>query len=232
MAENKEKTGVKFLDELLQGGVPAKSIILVEGTSGIGQSVLVYHFLSQGVKEQDKSVYVFSGHLLDEVLDEFESYGMEVKKSDIGWIDASNSNEDPSVIQCDLSELFTVSSAIKKKLAEKKSKSQQVRLAIDIVSPALMSNNSSEVYKFLSSLISELKKNNVTAMLVIEDAMHDPHVVASIEQLCDGVIEMKAIEKDLEIETVLKIKKMRNIPPFQKCYRYRVTKEGIVEKRE
>jgi len=167
---------------------------------------------------------------LDEILDEFESYNMEVKKGEINWVDASNSNEDPAITQCDLSELFTVSSAIKKNLAGKKA--QGARLAMDIVSPALMSNNSSEVYKFLSSLISELKKSNVTAMLVIEDAMHDPHVVASIEQLCDGVIELKAIEKDLEIETVLKIKKMRNIPPFQKCYRYKVTDEGIVEKRE
>ena len=232
MPEQKEKLGVKFLDELLNGGVPAKSIILVEGTSGIGQNVLLYHFLFQGVREQDRAVYVFSGHLLDEILDEFESYSMEVKKGEISWVDASNSNEDPAITPCDLSELFTVSSAIKKNLAGKKSKTQQTRLAMDMVSPALMSNDSSEVYKFLSSLISELKKNNVTAMLVIEDAMHDPHVVASIEQLCDGVIEMKAIEKDLEIETVLRIKKMRNIPPFQKCYRYKVTGEGIVEKRE
>jgi KaiC/GvpD/RAD55 family RecA-like ATPase len=228
MKDSKIKLGTDFIDKLLQGGLPRKSIILVEGTSGIGQSVLLYQFLNEGVKNKEKCIYVFSGHMIEEILDEFDSYNLNIKENDIEWIDASGAEE--KAIQCDLSELYTVSSAIKKAI-EKKGKNQ-VRLGMDIISPALMSNNPSEVYKFLSSLINDLKKNDVPSILVIEDAMHDPQVVASIEQLCDGVIEMKAIEKDLEIETVMKIKKMRNIPPFQKYFKYRVTEEGIIEKKE
>jgi KaiC/GvpD/RAD55 family RecA-like ATPase len=227
MKESKRRIGVEFLDDLLQGGLPKKSVILIEGTSGIGQSVLLYHFLNDGVKNKEKCIYVFSGRLIEEILDEFDSYKMDVRDKDLIWIDASNT--DQKAIQCDLSELYTLSSAIKNVIEQNEKK--EIRLAMDIISPILMANNPSEVYKFLSSLITELKKNDVTALFVIEDAMHDPQIVASIEQLCDGVIEMKAIEKDLEIETVLKIKKMRNVPPFQRYYKYEVTSDGIMEKK-
>jgi len=227
MKESKRRIGVEFLDDLLQGGLPKKSVILIEGTSGIGQSVLLYHFLNDGVSNKEKCIYVFSGRLIEEILDEFDSYKMDVRDKDLIWIDASNT--DQKAIQCDLSELYTLSSAIKNVIEQNEKK--EIRLAMDIISPILMANNPSEVYKFLSSLITELKKNDVTALFVIEDAMHDPQIVASIEQLCDGVIEMKAIEKDLEIETVLKIKKMRNVPPFQRYYKYEVTSDGIMEKK-
>jgi circadian clock protein KaiC len=227
MKESKRRIGVEFLDYLLQGGLPKKSVILIEGTSGIGQSVLLYHFLNEGVRNKEKCIYVFSGRLIEEILDEFDSYKMDVRDKDLIWIDASNT--DQKAIQCDLSELYTLSSTIKNVIEQNEKK--EIRLAMDIISPILMANNPSEVYKFLSSLITELKKNDVTALFVIEDAMHDPQIVASIEQLCDGVIEMKAIEKDLEIETVLKIKKMRNVPPFQRYYKYEVTSDGIIEKK-
>jgi KaiC/GvpD/RAD55 family RecA-like ATPase len=227
MKESKRRIGVEFLDDLLQGGLPKKSVILIEGTSGIGQSVLLYHFLNEGVRNKEKCIYVFSGRLIEEILDEFDSYKMDVRDKDLIWIDASNT--DQKAIQCDLSELYTLSSAIKNVIEQNEKK--EIRLAMDIISPILMANNPSEVYKFLSSLITELKKNDVIALFVIEDAMHDPQIVASIEQLCDGVIEMKAIEKDLEIETVLKIKKMRNVPPFQRYYKYEVTSDGIIEKK-
>ncbi len=229
MPSQKEKLGIEFIDSLMQGGMPLKSCVLVEGTSGIGQNVMLYQFLYEGIKKKEKCIYLFSGHMIDEILDEFESYGMEVKEKDIIWIDASASNENS--IQCDLSELYTVSSAIKNVISERK-KGESIRFATDSISPMLMANNPAEVYKFLSSLITELKKCDAVSLFIIEDAMHEPQVTASIEQLCDGVIELKAIEKDLEIETVMKIKKMKNIPPFQKYFKYKVTEQGLVEKRE
>ncbi|MEM3369903.1 MAG: ATPase domain-containing protein [Candidatus Micrarchaeia archaeon] len=229
MKSQKDKIGIDFIDNLMQGGLPSKTALLIEGTSGIGQNVMLYQFLYEGIKNNEKCIYLFSGHMIDEIMDEFESYGIEIKEKDIVWIDASSSNE--NAIQCDLSELYTVSSAIKNVISSRK-KNEKIRFATDAVSPMLMANNPGEVYKFLSSLITELKKADAQSMFIIEDAMHEPQVTASIEQLCDGVIELKAIERDLEIETVMKIKKMKNIPPFQKYFKYKVTEEGIVEKRE
>lgn len=229
MASQKEKIGIELVDNLMQGGMPTKTSILIEGTSGIGQNVMLYQFIYEGIRNKERCVYLFSGHMIDEILEEFESYGMEVKEKDVVWIDASASNE--NAIQCDLSELYTVSSAIKNVISGRK-KGEKIRFATDAISPMLMANNPAEVYKFLSSLITELKKNEAASLFIIEDAMHEPQVTASIEQLCDGVIELKAIEKDLEIETVMKIKKMKNVPPFQKYFKYKVTEGGIVEKRE
>ncbi len=51
-------TGISKLDELLQGGFPKKSIILVSGPPGSGKTILCYHFISEGIKKGERSLYI------------------------------------------------------------------------------------------------------------------------------------------------------------------------------
>ncbi len=222
-----ESIGIAKLDGILKGGVPDKSVTLIEGTPGIGKDVLAYHFLFSGIKAGEACAFVFVGRTIEEIVSEFAANGMAISPQLFTWIDASgpHGSDGSNVVNCDISELFTVSSAIKSFV--EKNKKKKMRLVFSILSPALMSNNSAEVYKFLSALIGTLKKSDITAVMLIEDGMHDPQTVVSIEQLCDGVIDMKAYEKDWEIQTMLRIKKMRSLPTPPRYFRFSVTDRGI-----
>jgi len=51
-------TGLDELDQLLRGGYPDKSAILVVGPPGIGKEALGYWFIQSGLTREDFCLYV------------------------------------------------------------------------------------------------------------------------------------------------------------------------------
>ncbi|MBS3748771.1 MAG: hypothetical protein KGY65_00470 [Candidatus Thermoplasmatota archaeon] len=51
-------TGISNLDALIQGGFPKQSITLVSGSPGSGKSIFCFHFLYEGVKNNEKVLYL------------------------------------------------------------------------------------------------------------------------------------------------------------------------------
>jgi circadian clock protein KaiC len=222
-----ERIGIDSLDAILNGGITERSVVLVEGTPGIGKEILGYHFLFTGIKQGEKCAYVFARKTIEEVEEEFAAYGMEIDRKKLTWIDASESQlaTGSNIVNCNIAELFTVSAAIKNFLAE--NKGEKIRILIEIISPALMTNPSLEVYKHLSAVITEIKKYNATAFMLIEEGMHDPQIVTSIEQLCDYVIDMKVYEHEWDIKPMLRIKKTKTTPPPLQYFRFAVSNRGL-----
>jgi KaiC/GvpD/RAD55 family RecA-like ATPase len=55
---NRIKTGVEGLDEIIQGGLPKSSITLVSGPPGGGKSIFCFQFLYEGVKSNERCLYL------------------------------------------------------------------------------------------------------------------------------------------------------------------------------
>ena len=51
-------TGIDNLDNLLQGGFPKQSITLVSGSPGAGKSIFCFHYLYEGIKNNEKVLYL------------------------------------------------------------------------------------------------------------------------------------------------------------------------------
>ncbi len=216
--------GIKFLDEKIKS--INKKIILIEGASGIGKEIIGYHYLFEGIKNGDICVYVFAGRKIEEIEEEFSNYNMKIHRSFLNWINCGlDVINEKNVKNCSISELFTISSAIKKILSERKKK--KVRIFFPIASQAIINNSSVEFYKFLSSIIEEIKKCDSSMVIVIEEGMHDPQTVISIENLCDIVFDIKVYEKNFEIVPLFRIKKSRGMPLMLKYFRFKVDEKGV-----
>ena len=72
-------TGIKHLDELLLGGFPKNSIILVSGTPGSGKTILCFHFIDEGIKRGEKCLYFSSEGRLNINLRQAEALGFNFK---------------------------------------------------------------------------------------------------------------------------------------------------------
>jgi circadian clock protein KaiC len=51
-------TGLPNLDNLIQGGFPKQSITLVSGSPGAGKSIFCFHFLHEGIKNNENVLYL------------------------------------------------------------------------------------------------------------------------------------------------------------------------------
>ena len=60
-----------------------------------------------------------------------------------------------------------------------------------------------------------------------EDGMHPQNTLTTMEQLFDGVVEMKLYEEGLAITPLFRVKKMVGLPPLQGYFRFSVSSAGM-----
>jgi len=64
------KTGVKGLDELIQGGFPKGSNIVVTGAPGSGKSIFAMNYIAQGCKNGEKCLYISVDQIPDDIVEQ------------------------------------------------------------------------------------------------------------------------------------------------------------------
>ena len=74
------KTGVKGLDDRMQGGIPKNSTIAVIGTFGTGKSTLGMQFLYEGLKKGENSIFISLDDGEDNLIATAEQFGWDFKK--------------------------------------------------------------------------------------------------------------------------------------------------------
>src|SRR5438128_729423 len=197
-------TGVEELDRLLREGYPEKSAILVAGPPGIGKEALGYWFMQNGLSQGDFCLYI-TRLAVSEVYQDIRAFGVDGKSAPI-WFAREGGQT-----KCDLNDLAGLSVNIKETL--RRNGDKPIRVVTDILSSLLMLNSPETIYRFLSQLLSEVKQYNAVVLASLEEGMHQPQVLAAMEQLFDGVLELRLYEEGLRIRPLLRILKMRGLPP-------------------
>lgn len=212
-------TGVPSLDNLLgSDGYPDRSAILVEGPPGIGKEALCYWFVRSGLIQGDYCLYATHRPVSD-LLRDMKGVGISTERVP-DWIASSGSS-----IRLDLRDPTSISVNIKQ--AAHSNKDRRVRFATDVLSPLLVLNSVESMYSYWSQLLSDLKQQNCVTFVLAEEGMHAPNVLTTMEQIFDGVIEMRLYEEGLSITPLFRVKKMLGIPPLHGYFRFSVSSTGM-----
>lgn len=212
-------TGVSTLDSLLGGdGYPDKSAVLVVGPPGIGKEALGYWFMRSGLTQGDYCLYATHRPVSD-VLRDMKGVGIGNDRVP-EWIASSG-----SAVKCDLRDSTAISVHIKE--VAHRNRERRVRIATDVLSPLLVLNPLESMYGYWSQLISNLKQQDSVTFALAEDGMHPPNVMTTMEQLFDGVIEMRLYEEGLAITPLIRVRKMLGLPPLHGYFRFSVTNTGM-----
>jgi KaiC/GvpD/RAD55 family RecA-like ATPase len=212
-------SGVPALDRLTADGYPDKSAILVVGPPGIGKEALGYWFTQSGLTQGDFCVYL-TRLPVREVLQDIKGFGIDMQQKVPFWI-ASDGGQ----LKCDVSDLASMSYGVKDLLRQ--NSARRIRVVMDALSPLLMLNNPETVYKFLSQLLAEVKQYDAVLLATLEEGMHKPEVLAAMQQLFDGVVELKLYEEGLKVLPLLRIRKMRGTPPQPGYFNFAFTRSGM-----
>ncbi len=132
---------------------------------------------------------------------------------------------DGGQLRFDVSDLAGLSFNIKERL--KQNADRRIRVVTDVLSPLLMLNQPDTIYKFLVQLLDDVKRYDAVLLATLEEGMHKPEVLAAMQQLFDGVVEMRLYEEGLKVLPLLRIRKMRGVPPHPGYFSFALTKGGM-----
>jgi circadian clock protein KaiC len=212
-------SGVPALDKILAGdGYPDRSTVLVVGPPGIGKEVLGYRFTQTGLAQGEFCLYV-TRLPVREVLEDQKGFGIEAEKVPF-WM-ASEGGQ----VRYDVNDLAGLSFNIKDLLRQ--NGNRRIRVVIDALSSLLMLNPPETIYKFLTQLFADIKQYDAVVLAMLEEGMHRSEVLAAMQQLFDGVVELRLYEEGLRVLPLLRIRKMRGAPPQPGYYNFSFSKNGM-----
>ncbi|RMF90207.1 MAG: hypothetical protein D6733_04495 [Methanobacteriota archaeon] len=214
-------TGIKGLDEILGGGFPFPSVILVAGEPGAGKTTFVLQSLFHGARQGEKCIYITGiSEPVDQIqamMSNYSFYDPElVKQGTIKFLDIGEVifAEGPSTAL----DLVT-NVALKEDVA---------RIAIDPITTISYAYSDEKLYrKFLHDFFVTLKSLELLTLLTAE---FSPELITQPESfMVDGVIFMylQNIENPLIYKPGIQIRKMRSVEHTKDILRLGFTKEGI-----
>ena len=207
------------LDHILgEDGYPDRSSILVVGPSGIGKEVIGYWFIKTDLIQGDYCLYATRRSVAD-IHRDFKGFGMGTERVP-DWIAGSG-----SPVRCDLRDPTSISFNIKE--AAHRNKSRRVRVATDLLSPLLVLNPVESMFSYWSQLLADLKEQDSVVFAVAEDGVHSPSTLATMEQLFDGVVEMKLYQEGLDVIPLMRVRKMPGMPALHGYFRFSMSKTGM-----
>ena len=213
-------SGIPALDKILAGeGYPDRSTVLIVGPPGIGKDALGYWFTQSGLLQGDYCLYV-TRLSVKEVLQDEKGFGIDTQQRVPLWF-ASDGGQ----IKYDVNDLAGLSFNIKEVL--KQNAGRRIRVVTDVLSSLLMLNPPETIYRFLTQLFADVKQYDAVLLATLEEGMHQPQVLAAMQQLFDGVVEMRLYEEGLRVLPLLRVRKMRGAPPQPGYFNFSLTKNGM-----
>lgn len=180
-------SGVSGLDALIEGGIPEGFTILIAGNPGTGKTILTSHFLYEGLKNGESSVYVSFSESKVQYYANTERFGMNFKKYENGgkntftFLDFTSVNKDG--IQDALDEVLSV-------VRETDAK----RIVVDSFSAIAQAfENQNEARIALQVILGKITRSEgVTSMIITEVPVGENSVGSGVEEfVADGIIKLE-----------------------------------------
>lgn len=199
---DKIKTGTPRLDDLLLGGLPMNSQLLLVGPAFVGKEVGIMNFLAEGLKKGIPVVIVTTSKPPTEIAKElgpilptfiqYEQLGL------VKWVDASGTTEKKTPI-VDKSkyvvnggaDFIGILAALNMVDEEYKGRYPYYRLAFLTLSTCVTQGDEKESLAFVQKFVNRLRQTKAVALYAVERGMHSDQQIEALEHQVDGAIHFK-----------------------------------------
>lgn len=197
----KVKTGNDRLDDLLLGGIPFGSNILVHGPPFVGKEVMMNQFMAEGLKKglpvlwvltdktphdiREEMNYVLSGY------EEYEKLGL-VKYIDSYSRSMGATTDDPFTTYIDEpTDHDSIMENVERTVKEFKEKHENYRLAFRSISTLIAYSDPNTAFRFLSPFCGRRKRDKAVALFTVEKGVHGEQEIQMLGSIMDGMIDFK-----------------------------------------
>ena len=221
------KTHIEGFDELLQGGFPKGSNILVTGTPGTGKTIFSLQYLYNGVtKEKEKGVYFTFEEKKESLIAQAALFGWDLKSLEKkGKVRIISMGTD-SISKNTVNDVIEIVQNIKAK-----------RIVVDsITTLSYITPETSEtvgvtkysIKRFLYSFLSRLSGiEDLTAIIISQRDEVESNMIS--EYICDGVLNIEYESLGGDYSRNLTIRKMRKTKNNEDLHPMEINNEkGVV----
>ncbi|NLX46627.1 MAG: hypothetical protein GXY70_00425 [Euryarchaeota archaeon] len=230
--ERKVKTGIPRLDDLLLGGMPIGSNIMVHGPPFIGKEVLANTFIMEGLRKGIPAIIVLTDKTPKDVRDEmrfimsgyeeYEKLGL-VKYVDTYARAMGGDDADPHTIYIDRpNDHEKLAEAIESIAKAFKEKHEYYRMLFRSVSTLIAYSDPNLAFRFLSPMCGRRKRDQAVSLFIVEKGMHSEQELQMLGSIMDGMVEFKVDQ----LKTFFAIRGISDVQS-RSYIRYTATKSAL-----
>jgi len=205
-------TGIIGFNEKIGGGFPEFSTILIKGPAGIGKTTFCNQFIYQGLKKNEAAIYMSFNAPPEDVKENMKKFGWNIEGKIVLFIDVyswqSGTMATEKYVINDPADLNEFNIKIFKAIKELSDKNLK-RCCVDALSTLFVYIPSDLALKFVSSLFARLKTSKITSLATLEKDVLDTRVVAILESLTDGTIDL-GFDPTEGTQRLIRIVRMKN----------------------
>ncbi|NYZ77660.1 hypothetical protein H0O02_05110 [Candidatus Micrarchaeota archaeon] len=215
------KTGIAGLDEMLNGGIPARRHVALYGGPGCGKTSFGFEYIYRGAKDGDAGVYVTLEETADDIVENMKTTFPMF--TDVPQLIKSKKL---NIVKPDKLELEEVANILEEQITDHDVK----RAVIDSATMIRMSFESEMEYRqTLFEFLSLLRNLDCTSITTLEaTTAKKAEMTFDIEHfVMDGIINLYNLDREDRRVRALEIFKMRGTDHSRDLVPFKVTPSGI-----
>lgn len=216
-------TGISGLDEILHGGLIPKAGYMLHGNPGSGKTILGLHFLTAGIEEGDKSLFITMGETETQIRRNADILGFDMNH--VEFLDLAPSPDFFAQVQS--YDIFSPSDVelepTTERITAEVQKVKPIRVFIDAMTHfRYLASDDLQFRRQVHSFLRFLVDNGATVLFTSEDSPGEPD--NDLQYMSDGIIRL---EHDGETRTV-SISKFRGSGFIGGEHSVRLTHRGML----
>ena len=218
----KLSSGIKSLDEILMGGFVPNRTYLLRGLPGTGKTAIGMHFLTEGVKNNEKVLFINMGEPTAQVINNAQQMGFNTEG--VEFLDLSP--DEDFFANMEAYDIFSPAEVERESttslIIEKMESIKPTRVFLDPITQfRYLSTDEFQFRKQALSFLRFLTDKGATVLFTSEFSDHDPD--DDLQFMCDGIINLEFFEEGRN----LSVSKYRGSGFRFGAHSMRITPQGV-----
>jgi len=209
---------VHGLRDLIDGGLPRQTVVLLDGPPGVGKSTLAMQILVENLSAGGAGLVVTTELSPTQVLDRSNPQPLRPYAGPDGslwifdaysWRTGTPSVEPSVAASAAPTDLLNLSIRFSEALRVASRANLPLIAVFDTPSTLAFHSSPSSMLKFLEVCFAKAKEADACLLVPLEKGVHDEQLVAALSYMCDGVLDLRFDESSMDMTRFVRVRAMR-----------------------